>query len=337
MPDKAAQETDPLAMPEDGTTQDYVDFLIKLSKVKPGNDDELKHMRMVMLQAAEKILAADPDEQQLKLAVGAKALALIDDLKALNKFIAQLKKDGHEKLAHRVHGFALMQKIRLVPITNRASLKPRAEEIVEFLAEGTTSDKVDVQLANIAGQMAEMVGNQQFAVDTYGKIQKLFLASDDPRAVRFGQAMEGTIRRASLVGNPMTIEGRIFRDDKPFDWAQYRGKVVLVNFFATWCKPCRHEIENLQKVYKAYHDKGFEVIGVSCDRSGPALEEFLKSKNLPWPVVYGDNEPSPTVNYYGISGIPQLILVGKDGRVLSLNVRSNQLPKELDKLLGSTG
>ena len=330
-PDKPADKPDPYAVPE-GSTQDLVDFLHNLAKVKPANAEEGKKMQAALIKAADGILAADPDKKQMALAVSAKSQALGKNLDKLAKFAAQLKKDGHAKLARNVRGFALGRKIQLVPLT-RKTLKERVAEIVDFLSEDTVDAGMDAKLAKFAGRMAEMSGDGQFAVNTYRKLQKIFTSSTDPRAVRIGKGMEGLVRRMELVGNPMTIEGTILGGGQ-FDWSKYQGKVVLVNFFATWCGPCRREMKKIKESYELYHDKGFDVVGISCDRSQPALEKFVKDKDLPWSIVYGDKKPSPTVAYYGIQGIPQLILVGKDGKVITLNARGNKLVKELEKLLG---
>lgn len=331
---KPADKLDPYAVPK-GSIQDYVDFLGRLTKVKPTNAEEVKKMRAALIKAAEGILAAKPNEKQMALAVSAKSQALGDNLKKLAKFAAQLKKDGRAKFARNVRGFALGRKSRLVPPT-RATIKERATEIVDFLSEDSVDAGMDARLANLAGRMAELSGDGQFAIDTYGKLQKIFSSSTDPNAVRIGKAMEGLVRRMKLVGNPMTIEGTVLGGGQ-FDWSKYQGKVVLVNFFATWCGPCRHEINKIKKCYDLYHDKGFDVVGISCDRSLFALEEYVKDNNLPWSIVYGDNKPSPTVAYYGIQEIPQLILVGRDGKVITIHAHGEKLIKELEKLLGPAG
>lgn len=330
-PDKPADKPDPYAVPE-GSPQDLVDFLEKLSKEKPANAEEGKKMQAALLQAADGILAADPDERQLALAVDAKSQALGDNLDKLAEFATELKKDGHAKFARNVRGFALGRKLQLVPLT-RKTIKERATEIVDFLSEGTVDAGMDAQLAKVAGQMAEMSGDEKFSADTHRKLQKIFTSSTDPGAVRIGKAMEKLVRRLSLIGNPMTIEGTILGGG-PFDWSKYQGKVVLVNFFATWSAPCRQEIERIKKSYDRYHDKGFDVVGISCDRNQAMLEKFVKDKKLSWSIVYGDRKPSPTVAYYGIQGIPQLILVGKDGKVITLDARGDRLVKELEKLFG---
>ncbi|MCM0082278.1 TlpA family protein disulfide reductase [Geomonas sp. Red32] len=93
--------------------------------------------------------------------------------------------------------------------------------------------------------------------------------------------------------------------------ADYRGKVVLVNFFASWCPPCRMEIPGFQKTYAAYQGRGFTVIGVALDDVPPS---FLKRMGITYPVALGNES---VFNAYGdISSVPVSFLIGRNGKVV---------------------
>jgi len=107
-------------------------------------------------------------------------------------------------------------------------------------------------------------------------------------------------------------------DGKTVDLSKMRGKVVLIDFWATWCPPCRGEVPNVVAAYKKYHDQGFEIMGVSLDQDKDALVSFTKENGMVWPQYFDgkgwDNEISKE---FGIDSIPAMWLVGKDGKVIT--------------------
>ena len=93
-----------------------------------------------------------------------------------------------------------------------------------------------------------------------------------------------------------------------------KGKVVLLNFFATWCGPCRGEIGDLVQLYEKFRDKGLEVVGVSLDMEGATvLAPFVKHYKITYPVVIGTRKM--VVDYGGISGIPTSFIIDRDGMI----------------------
>lgn len=102
-------------------------------------------------------------------------------------------------------------------------------------------------------------------------------------------------------------------DGQKIDSSSYKGKVLLVDFWATWCSPCREEIPRFVELQKQYGDQGFQVVGISMDDSPKPVRDFYKEFKLNYPVVMGDEATSDA--YGGVLGLPVNVLVGRDGRI----------------------
>jgi|GEM_PF-3089681 len=160
-------------------------------------------------------------------------------------------------------------------------------------------------------------------------------SADEPSAKLLRSSAEAILRRIRLPGNELVLTGEKTFDGATFDWSSYHGKVVLVDFWATWCGPCLAEFPNMIKLYETYHDHGFEIIGVSVDSNKESLEQFLEKRKLPWTILHdlhGErNSGALNANYYGINAIPRMILIGRDFKVISTSARGNTLQELLKK------
>ena len=119
-------------------------------------------------------------------------------------------------------------------------------------------------------------------------------------------------------------------DGKPLDLAGYRGKVVLLDFWATWCVPCRDEIPHFVEFQDKYGEQGFQVIGISMDDDAKPVREFYKEFKMNYPVALGNEKVAEA--YGGVLGLPITFLIGRDGRIAAKYVGAVEMPAVEEKL-----
>jgi|GEM_PF-2052508 len=142
----------------------------------------------------------------------------------------------------------------------------------------------------------------------------------------------GNTPGGELLGKPLDLSFTAV-DGAAVDLSKLRGKVVLVDFWATWCGPCMHEVPNVVSAYKKYHAKGFEVVGISLDKSKDTMIKVTHEKEMTWPQYFDGNGWGNKISTsFGIHSIPSMWLVNKRGILVSTDARSN-LDASIAKLL----
>ncbi len=123
---------------------------------------------------------------------------------------------------------------------------------------------------------------------------------------------------------------------KKISLKQYEGKLVLLDFWASWCPPCRAEMPIVLKVHEKYQKQGFEVIGLVQDDEPEEALDYIKEKKLPWRQILDDIEYQGKFgDLYKIRGVPTCILIGPDGKVIDTLARGSRLEPLVQKHIGS--
>jgi peroxiredoxin len=154
----------------------------------------------------------------------------------------------------------------------------------------------------------------------------------------FGKSLEQQMASERTLGYGQVAPDFIQADPdgKPISLKEFRGKYVLVDFWASWCGPCRMENPNVVQAYQRYKAKNFTVLGVSLDRDKPKWLQAIKDDNLTWPHVsdlkFWQNE---VAKLYQVSSIPQNFLLDPEGKIIGKNLRGAALDQFLEKTLGA--
>ena len=246
----------------------------------------------------------------------------------LEKYAAQGTKLG-SYAAYRLVNLDFAMKNDENPANVMANQKAWMADLEGFLAKHADADEAPEVLIQL-GSVHEFNGEEDEAHKRYARVVKEYAGTEAARKAA------GATRRLELVGKPLDLKGTGLQN-QTVNVAQYRGKAVLVVFWATWASPFKAELPELKKIATKYRDRGLEVVGVNLDNERAEVNEFLKANPLAWPQIFegGGLEGRLAVDY-GITSVPTMFLADKTGKVVNRNIRTaTEADRQLDKLLGA--
>ncbi len=332
----------------DGTVDELFEYVDTVASREPEGDDEQSIIRhnletaRSILAISEAVLAKEPSDDDAAQAVSLQlqALTVLRRLgepgaeKVFAKAVDAARRDTREG----VQAFGL--KYFIESGFERWSIAGDEEKQAVVDAVAGEFEKGDiggseVQLLMTVTDFLADVGEEPRASGLFDRVMPRIREELDAEMVG---RIAGVARRIGLLGNEMELDGALLGGGD-LDWKSYRGKVVLVDFWASWCGPCRAEVPNVLRMYESYRDKGFDVVGINLDATEDQANGYIDQMELPWPNLFNQDEAArewehPMVVYYGVTGIPRAILVDREGKVVSMNARGPELERLLRELLG---
>lgn len=153
------------------------------------------------------------------------------------------------------------------------------------------------------------------------------------RKQRVAAMVKSLLPQLERIGKPAPTIELTDLQGKKVTLADYKGKVLLIDFWATWCGPCVQEVPNVVKLYNAKHAEGFAILGLSLDQDKQKLEAFMKETGMVWRGCFLGGWEHPVVKEYSVRAIPSMFLVDRAGNIRYTGLRGQALDRAVDELL----
>jgi thiol-disulfide isomerase/thioredoxin len=292
-------------------------LIMELYKASPANPELVRLM---------------PDRWKLRPETDASDLATKTEIKEIQS------KNKNPKLVAEATYYRANMAIR------KAGANLRLDDVLPSIEDLIKRFPKDERGGQLLYQVASAASDKGKRADLYARIQKDY--PDSPAAKKIEERSKLTSIPedvSEMVGMPFVLEFTDAIKGSPVSMADLKGKVVVIDFWATWCGPCVAEMPNMKKLYAEFKDKGVEFVGVSLDRPKAqggldSLKAFVENNKVEWPQFY-DGAPEFAKTWH-INAIPTVFLVDADGKLATVEARGKLeklIPQYLEKAKKSGG
>lgn len=296
----------------------------------------------VLRLGSEELKRGDAGENQAFTAVftleNAKMQALLDDKAPV--VTGTPENDGFKALQDQVKG------IRAAEEALTDQLKSADEAVKNAAIE--KAEAIEAEASKVVTAYVKANSDKQIAAKVFSDARYDIAEADQDEIVAGAseafKAVPGinkmidhlNILKNSAVGKAFIDFEMADADGKMHKLSEYvgKGKVVLIDFWASWCPPCRRDMPNMVEIYKQYKNKGFEIVGISLDSKADAWAKGVKDLNITWPQLSDlQGWKNAGAALYGVNSIPHTVLVDKDGTILVKGLHAKEVGEKLKELL----
>ncbi len=329
----------PYLAPANADKLELLDYLLDMQ-------DKVKSIRyrdgfaVAVHEAATRLLAFEASDRFHVLAVETAITILHEQAslgnekldQQLNDFMKSLAADERPAIAAHVAFHQLEQRVIASDDLPTDKLEPLLNEAFDYFIEHDLSD-MHLRLASTVVHAINRYDDEETRKEQHKRFGKVFSQSESRTLAAYGKKITKSATAAAnvsqLVGKPLELSG-VTDLGGELDWASYRGKVVLIDFWASWCGPCRAQMPKIKAIYEELDRKKFEVVAVNLDRSAEAFEEYSKEHQSPWPNVIGDDGRT-LAEKYGVTALPTMMVVDGEGKILAVGHSVQALRAAIDK------
>ncbi len=344
-PDATTEGTNrnPYLAATDLTTSELVEFILDMQD-KTRSIQLRDGFAAAVIDASDRLLKADAKDRFQVIALLAKLNYLHRDAsagddaatEALYKTVEEFRDDPRPAIADEIT-FLTAERDVLDGTDDDRDLGPVIESALQYFSTAEDLGEKHLPMASATVGLINRLEERSERERYFDTLGTCLVKSENKTVSRYGQRLAKGDSESSdptvLIGQTIDLLGETV-DGHPFDLQQYRGEVVLLDFWATWCGPCRELRPQIRALYEKENERGFDVIGISLDQDLDQLDHYLKAHTIPWTVLAGESTMDLADKCH-VRAIPLLMMVDTDGKVVATGQTLTDVTKELDALLAA--